>query len=773
MDRYLKNFDNCLEREIPYCQGECPFHMEIFNFVEKATRSAHKAAYNVYRNATGFPRIANALCHEPCKEVCPRSEHGGSIEMRLLEKAALDYAKNTSATDYNLPMKKEKIAIVGAGISGMAALLRLSTKKYQVELFEKTDRIGGSLWEMLDSNIFLTDFEEQLAHQEYTLHLNREIIYASELLQGNFDAIYIATGKGGNDFGLIDSVGELGDTYCKKIGNTGVFAGGGLIGDEPLYALANGLVIGTVIDNYIKTRLLYYPKNLQKTKMCKGMVTIPETVPAMIPQDGRAFSVEEAAKEASRCVKCQCSACMEHCDLIQFTEKWPVRMRDEILATTLEGKTELKATPAKRLMSLCNQCGICKKVCPEEIDLDGLFMEGRKKMHRQGKAPWAFHDFWLKDMDFSNSEYASIVKGSPVPSPKSKDNPCCEYAFFPGCQLGASEPEFVKRTYQHLIKQIGDVGLILMCCGVPAEWAGDEEKHQEELRRVKNAWQSLGEPVLILACPNCIKKFKEYLPEIKVISVYEVIAENQSISDKMKGKKYRVFDPCTTTGYDELQRSVRKVATNIGIAISDEGTELPQCCSYGGQGAIANPKYAKFVIEKRINESELPYITYCINCSDNFRSAGKETIHILEALFGGQSDKLATVTERRNNRVNLKNQLLQEFWGEEMDQSLLNSRKPSMKLNLSKELTEKLNEQRILLEEVQEAIAFCEKTKRTIYHEERNSYSGYKEIGFMTLWVEYKIAEGENSYEVLNGYTHRIKIDLEAVWNGKKCETDL
>ena len=48
-------------------------------------------------------------------------------------------------------------------------------------------------------------------------------------------------------------------------------------------------------------------------------------------------------------------------DLLQFTDKWPVKVKDEIVATTIEGKSELKATPAKRLMSLCNQCGICKE----------------------------------------------------------------------------------------------------------------------------------------------------------------------------------------------------------------------------------------------------------------------------------------------------------------------------------------------------------------------------------------------------------------------------
>ena len=118
--------------------------------------------------------------------------------------------------------------------------------------------------------------------------------------------------------------------------------------------------------------------------------------------------------------------------------------RDEIIATTLEGKSELKATPAKRLMSMCNQCGICKETCPEEIDLDGLFLAGRQKMHSQGKMPWPHHDFWLRDMEQANSKEARLVR-----APKGKEK--CSYALFPGCQLGASEPELVVKLYDSLL----------------------------------------------------------------------------------------------------------------------------------------------------------------------------------------------------------------------------------------------------------------------------------------------------------------------------------
>ena len=95
-----------------------------------------------------------------------------------------------------------------------------------------------------------------------------------------------------------------------------------------------------------------------------------------------------------------------------------------------------------------------------------------------------------------------------------------------------------------------------------------------------------------------------------------------------------------------------------------------QCCSFGGQPGVANPEYAKFVVQKRISENENPYITYCINCRDVFADAGKEAVHILDLLFGdGKApQKTATVSERRENRIRLKRDLLKKFWNAEPEE---------------------------------------------------------------------------------------------------------
>lgn len=727
---------DCLQHERAFCTAKCPFNLDIIDFIGKLQQGRFNVAYRTYQNAVGFPRIVTALCNEPCKQVCPMKDAGGAISIKLLEKSAMDYARNTDPDQYNMPPKDSKIAIIGAGISGLACALRLTTRKYSVTIFEKSERIGGHLYSLLPEEIFLDDIKKQFMHEEFTLHLNTEI---SSLKDLHFDVIYVATGKGGANFGFPES-------------KDGVFIGGSLIGNDTMHAIAHGLNVSNAIEVYLKTG-----QTNQIEESDKGTKLPPEAIrikpsEAILPNDGSAFTKEEALAEAKRCLKCTCDACVHYSPLMSYFQKFPKRITEEVEVTITPCTLDGNGTVCTRLISTCNHCGLCKEVCPQKIDTGEFFRESMQAMHKKGAMPWAFHEFYLRDMEFSNGE-AALTK---IPHGYDKSH----YVFFPGCQLGASDPRYVTESYSFLIKQFPDTALMLGCCGAPADWAGDVEIHRKTIDKIKSDWINLGKPIAIFACPMCKQMFQRFLPEIESQFLYPIIDEKgfNLINSTNRGIA-SVFDPCASRNEPALQSSIRKLAIKAGFNLEPLQMEgnLAECCSYGGHVTIAYPPYASHVVQKRIEQNSNPYITYCSNCRDIFATAKKPIWHILDVIFGFESEKRVppTVSERRSNRLHLKHQVLKEFWKETSAMQ-----KPTIEVLISQELKEKLNSKYILESDIYTVIENCEKNDRKLFDPEKGTFSGYMQIGNMTYWVEYR-AKQEREFELVNAYCHRMKIEKD------------
>ena len=142
-------------------------------------------------------------------------------------------------------------------------------------------------------------------------------------------------------------------------------------------------------------------------------------------------------------------------------------------------------------------------------------------MYKQEKMPWAFHDFFIRDMEQANGE-ASLIR-KPIDRSTGREYDKCSYVFFPGCQLGASEPEIVVKVYDSLLFKHPDTAIFLHCCAyLPAGRATPEDTERYWKVSLLNG-KKLGRPVMIMACMSCVKTFKEQLPDIPVTTIYEML----------------------------------------------------------------------------------------------------------------------------------------------------------------------------------------------------------------------------------------------------------
>jgi hypothetical protein len=243
-DYYEKYAASCLNGSKAGCACACPFNLEVGLFVDKMRIHSYSGAYRLYQENVVFPEIVSRLCPAPCRAHCVFGED--AIRLPLLEKTCVANVREKKPSFYNMPPKGSRIAVVGAGLSGLACALKLCMKNYPVTVFEKSGRIGGNLWGLLDSDIFLTEFETQFEDFSYDLSLNTEITDLDALK--DFDAVYIATGCGGNDFGLAEGMNRQSHGSARP----GIFLGGRLLGGGDMDAIEHGKIASFSIEKYLQ-----------------------------------------------------------------------------------------------------------------------------------------------------------------------------------------------------------------------------------------------------------------------------------------------------------------------------------------------------------------------------------------------------------------------------------------------------------------------------------------------------------------------------------------
>jgi hypothetical protein len=232
-----------------------------------------------------------------------------------------------------------------------------------------------------------------------------------------------------------------------------------------------------------------------------------------------------------------------------------------------------------------------------------------------------------------------------------------------------------------------------------------------------------------------------------------------SPSSDGQGETISVFDPCASRDEPAVQRAVRQLTTQSGYShqpLPLEGRQAA-CCSWGGQVSTTHPRYAREVVKARITQNDNPYVTYCVNCRDNFAAAQKPAYHILDILFNLNDAQRAapTLTERRSNRVRLKNQALNEFWQEG---PTMEPKKNPIMLQIAPQVRQKLSDEMILETEIETVIEYCERSGRKVLDPETGHFSSHLQIGNITYWAEYRPVSGD-VYELFTAYSHRMSID--------------
>jgi glutamate synthase (NADPH/NADH) small chain len=762
----------CIQEQPPTCMAGCPVHVDARAMNECLRKGDFNAAFAVFHRTIPFPGIIGRICDHPCQIVCKRIEAGEAIRINALERASVEYGRETQKKPLRITKKGTKVAIVGAGLSGLTAALDLSAKGYGVEIFEADQLLGGRIREfeaeqlpqlIIDGDLTALDEREIVIHRNVPVTNGRGGGVSLDALVTGFDAVYIGPGPHPVthlhlDLAMTPSgyIEIAPVTYGTS--NPKIFAGGGhryQPGDySPITSLLDGRLAATSIDRFLQGASLSARREREGPFVTtlftntQGIEPLP-AVPMSSKIEG--YSRDEAVNEASRCLNCQCLECVKVCEYLAHYGSYPKRYVREIYNND---SILMGAHLANRMVNSCSLCGLCKEVCPVDLNMADVCLDARQSMVENGKMPPSPHDFALRDMQFSLSEAFALARHEPGFSTS-------RALFYPGCQLSASSPGHVANLYAYLRRTIkGGVGLILGCCGAPAAWAGQEELFQRTIRTMTEEWRRLGQPRIITACSSCYRIFKDNLPDLPVESFWTVLdqAELPRELPDIEKRTVAIHDPCTTRHDKDIQQSVRRIVARLGIPLKElaHHSDMTPCCGYGGHMFFANPEVADKVVNRRIRESDADYLVYCAMCRDNFAARGKRSLHLFDLLFGAGGEDPALrkgpgYSRRHENRARLKVELLRDLWGEKTAEG-----EAGMKLIISPEVSELLEARMILEEDLLQVVSYAETTGEKIRSPKTGNFiARYRPVS-VTYWVEY--SGGDSGFIIHNAYSHRMEV---------------
>ncbi|MBM4320166.1 MAG: FAD-dependent oxidoreductase, partial [Deltaproteobacteria bacterium] len=120
------------------CQHTCPVGVNVPEYVAHIRAGRFAEAIGTIWQRNPFPAICGRICAHPCESKCRRGELDDPVSIRSLKRMAADwYFRHVDKPPPPFPVtRSERVAVVGAGPTGLTAAYHLARQGYPVTVFE-------------------------------------------------------------------------------------------------------------------------------------------------------------------------------------------------------------------------------------------------------------------------------------------------------------------------------------------------------------------------------------------------------------------------------------------------------------------------------------------------------------------------------------------------------------------------------------------------------------------------------------------------------------
>lgn len=205
-EQAIDEANRCLNCKNKPCVAKCPVAIDIPAFIAKIRERDLEGAYQIISKSSSLPAVCGRVCPQEtqCESKCVRGIKGEPVAIGRLERFVADYHNAHCVDKPARPAPNgHKVAVVGAGPSGLTCAGDLAKMGYSVTIFEALHLAGGVLVYGIPEFRLPKDIVQKevdtLKELGVTVNTNMVVgrtITVDELFADGFEAVFIGSGAG-------------------------------------------------------------------------------------------------------------------------------------------------------------------------------------------------------------------------------------------------------------------------------------------------------------------------------------------------------------------------------------------------------------------------------------------------------------------------------------------------------------------------------------------------------------------------------------------------
>ncbi len=204
----VEESERCLHCKNAKCIQGCPVSINIPEFIAAIRKKDFKEAYNVISESSALPAVCGRVCPQEsqCEGQCIRGIKGEPVSIGKLERFTADWAREQGIRPEPAKEKNgHKVAVIGAGPSGLTCAGDLARLGYDVTIFEALHKAGGVLsygipeFRLPKSAVVDQEVENVKnlgVRIETNVIIGKSITVDELLTEEGFEAVFIGSGAG-------------------------------------------------------------------------------------------------------------------------------------------------------------------------------------------------------------------------------------------------------------------------------------------------------------------------------------------------------------------------------------------------------------------------------------------------------------------------------------------------------------------------------------------------------------------------------------------------